>query len=274
MVPCLLIHAIPTTLISIVYLPHDIFYTYYTILSTAKIGRNIKALALLLLPIPLILWPVCVLVAYIVYGAGFGLFKPTKPTFDEKYNVFCGGIGEALTDSCKNVKEFHNFNANSYFTYLSDYRNYKLQPNEKPFDISFIELFIGLWIGTSGAIIDGVLFTILTVIKVIPALFKAYYELWKWFCKEFAKKCLDSCLKFVWTGLMFPIFLLGNAFIPFATVFVAVFMCLSGFFIGLSAGYVAYKEGIKKAFAKVYEWAKEYDEESNEAIYDKSFTCL
>ena len=73
---------------------------------------------------------------------------------------------------------------------------------------------------------------------------------------------------------MFAIFLLGNLFIPFATVLVAVFLCLAGFFVGLSAGYVAYKEGIREAFKKMYDWAKKYDEGSNEAIYKKKFTCL
>ena len=272
-VPSTIIHAIPCFLISVILLPHDIYYTYASILRSKKIGPNITVLGMLLLPIPLLLWPECVLIAYFLVGAGYGLFVPIAKTFEEKYNLFCGGIYETLTDGCKNVSEFWHFNYNSYFTYLADFRSYKLGEGEKPFDISLIELFIGLVIGTSGAIIDGILFILLTAIKIVPGLGRSYYQLWKWYC-EFIRKCQKSCLDFVWFGLMFPTFILANAVIPIGVALVAVFICLSGFFIGLSAGWVAHEEGIPQAYTKMIKWAKDYDEESNDWIYGNRWSCL
>lgn len=74
--------------------------------------------------------------------------------------------------------------------------------------------------------------------------------------------------------LIFPFFLLGNGLIPLAILLFGVYFCLSGFFIGLKAAYVAYNDGITKAFKKMYDWAKEYDERSNEIIYEKKISFL
>jgi len=265
MVPSAVIQFVPCTIISIILLPHDIFLTYYSFLATNKIGHNLKAMAMMLLPIPLILWPVVVCVATLFFGAGLGLFQPIHRTFDEDYNVFCGGIVDTIKESAKYVKEFWHFNYDSYFSYLFDFRTYKLIEGEQPFDISLVQLFVGTVIGTSGAIIDGICFTIISVVKLIPAIFRAYYELWKWYF-EYCSKCGRSCLEFVWFGLMFPIFILANVIIPPGVALVAIFASLSGFFIGLSAGYHAYKHGIIEAYKKMLEWIDEFNKETNKII--------
>ena len=266
-VPSTLIVWVPCTFISIILLPHDIFITYYSFFKTEKIGPNLKAMAMMLLPIPLILWPPSVCIATLVFGAGLGLFQPITHTFDDQYEVFCGGIIETLKDSAQYVKEFWKFNNNSYFSYLFDFRSYKLGENEKPFDISLIQLFIGTLIGTSGAIIDGVCFTLLSVVYIIPTLFRAYFELWKWYCKYCSNGC-SSCVEFVWFGLMFPVFILANVVLAPGVVLVAVFASLAGFFVGLSAGYEAYKHGVPAAYESVFKWVNMYQKKLFEAIFE------
>ena len=265
-VPSTAVQCISCTVISIILLPHDIFITYYSFLSTQKIGPNLKAMAMLLLPIPLILWPPSVCIATFVFGAGYGLFQPIVRTFDDQYEVFCGGIIETLTEGIKYVKEFWRLNSDSYFTYLLDFRNYKLKEGEKPFDISLRQLLIGTLIGTSGSIIDGICFTFLAVIYLIPGIFRGYYELWSWYCKCFSKGC-DSCLEFVWFGLMFPVFILANAVLAPGAALVAVFASLAGFFVGLSAGYHAYKFGIVQAYYEMFEWVETFNSKTYEAIF-------
>ena len=265
-VPSILLQWIPCTIISIILLPHDIFITYYSFLASKKIGPNLTAMAMMLLPIPLILWPPSVCIATFIFGAGFGLFNPIGKTFDDRYEVFCGGIIETLKEGAEFVKKFWEFNSDSYFTYLFDFRNYNLKDGEKPFDISVIQLFIGTLIGTSGSIIDGICFTVLAVIYLIPGIFRGYFELWKWYCKYCSKGC-DSCVEFVWFGLMFPIFILANAVLAPGIVLVAAFAALSGFFIGLSAGYHAYNSGVPEAYKKVFEWVSEFNKGANKAIF-------
>lgn len=266
-IPCMLIQVISCTFIALILLPHDIFYSFYSILKTCKIGRNTKTLAILLLPIPLLLWPEFVLIVFLIISVGEGLFSPITKTFDERYNLFYGGIIETISKSLKNVKDFWNFNYNSYFSYLADFRNEKLSTDKKPFDISIIELFIGLIIGTSGAIIEGILFTLLNILKLIPAIVRGYIELWKCYCK-LVRDCGESCLDFVWFGLYFFSFILGNILIPPCVVLVSAFLCITGFFIGISSGYIAYKEGIPAACLKILSWAKEFDRKTNEIIYN------
>ena len=219
-----------------------------------------------MLPIPLILWPPSVCIITFVFGAGNGLFQPIVKTFDDQYEVFCGGIIETLTEAVKCVKEFWHFNSDSYFSYLFDFRTYKLKEGEKPFDISLLQIFIGTLIGTSGSIIDGICFTILSVIYLIPGIFRGYFELWKWYFKYCSKGC-DSCVEFVWFGLMFPVFILANAVLAPGLGLVAVFVSLAGFFVGLSAGYPAYKFGIVQAYNEMFEWVEIFNSKTYEAIF-------
>ena len=72
--------------------PHDIFYTYYTVLATKSIGPNLKLFAILLLPVPLLTWPPLVCFSSIFFGAFYGIGLPVVRTFDEEYDIFCGGI--------------------------------------------------------------------------------------------------------------------------------------------------------------------------------------
>lgn len=267
MIPCLLINSLPTTLVSIFYWPKTIFYTYYTCVKTAKFGLNMKVLTCFLLPFPLLLWPIGVLLVSIVYGAWIGLSKPIKSTFDRRYTKFYGGMDKALEKSFENVKEFYNFNTNSYFKLLSEYRNYY---DGDPWDFSLAKLSIGLLVSLCGALIDGFLYALITIIQMIPALFAAYYHLWKLFCQVFVYRCLDSCKNYTCTVFMFPIFLLGNVVIPFAMALIAIMCCFAGIILGFSAGFTAYKYGIKEGFAKICEFVDNYGDITTKSIYQNN----
>ena len=76
-------------------LPHDIFYTYYTVLATKKWGPNLKVLALLLLWAPLIAWPPFVLAITAIGSIIGGFCLAQMYTFEDEYNLFVGGFGDA-----------------------------------------------------------------------------------------------------------------------------------------------------------------------------------
>lgn len=265
-VPSTLIIALSCTIISIVLLPNDIFLTYYCFVRTKKLGPNITIMIMLLLPIPLILWPPSVLILSLIFGVSFGLFNPIVKTFDPYYNLICGGIKETLAESFHFVAEFWCFNTNSYFSYLFELRNYRLIDGEKPFDISLLQLIVGIIIGTIGAIVDGVFFTLISAIKLLPIILRVYSHLWKWYF-EYVSKCGRSCLDFVWFGLMVPIFILANVLIPQGVLLGLILVSLAGFFMGLSASYIAYESGIPKAFEKMMEYIKEFNKQTNDIIF-------
>ena len=77
-----LLHFIPITFIAIILLPHDIVLTYYFVYKTLLIGPNLKLLPILLLPVPLMLWPGLLCVSSFLfgffYGFGFPILEPLK----------------------------------------------------------------------------------------------------------------------------------------------------------------------------------------------------
>ena len=108
--------------IAFIMLPHDLFYTYYTVFVTTHYGPNLKVLATLLLWACFIAWPLIVLCSATIFAIGLGIFWAFTATFDDKYNLFIGGIWEGYQASFKYVGEFWKFNANSYFAFLKDFR--------------------------------------------------------------------------------------------------------------------------------------------------------
>lgn len=79
-------------------------------------------------------WPGLVCASITIACGIYSFVNPFIKTFDEKYDIICGGIIDSFTDSIKFVKEFWNFNYNSVFNYLFEMRNVKC---DNPFDISF-----------------------------------------------------------------------------------------------------------------------------------------
>jgi len=258
-VPILIIHFIPCTLIALVLLPHDIFYTYYTILATKKLGRNIKVLAVLLLPLPLFLWPPCVLLLTIIIGGGMGLFYPVYLTFDDDVHVLGGWI-ETFTRAFKNVKEFYDFDTNSYFVYLDEFRNAAC---DTPFDIKIIEIFIGLIIAIFGVIIDGISITLLAILKFPFSIPKMYYELWNAYFKQ-------DCLQIFMFGIFF---IIGNALVPVGAALALGIVIIGGLCVGLGSAGIAYSKGIVDSFKWQLDMVYKFDKQSNSLIFgsDTSF---
>jgi hypothetical protein len=73
---------------------------------------------MLLLPAALVIWPPFVLCCSTLFGLGLGIFVPFLRTFDENYNIFCGGVTDVYKDSIKFIKDFWHFCYHSYFDYL------------------------------------------------------------------------------------------------------------------------------------------------------------
>ena len=90
--PILIISLIGFTGVAIILLPHDIFLTYKSLIKTHMIGINLKLMGMLLLPIALLSWPILVIFVSSVFGILYGFLCPVVRTFDEDYNICCGGF--------------------------------------------------------------------------------------------------------------------------------------------------------------------------------------
>ena len=139
--PILILSFLGITGSAIVLLPHDIFLTYRALIKTSLIGINLKLMGMLLLPIAFVFWPVLVIFGSIFFGIIFGLFAPVYFTFNESYNIIYGGFVETFEKDWDIIKEFWKYNYEVYFKYLKVIEEREC---DDPFDINFIQIFIGV----------------------------------------------------------------------------------------------------------------------------------
>jgi hypothetical protein len=192
------IWAIAVPGIALICLPWDIVMTFYTFVMTKSLGFNAKCLAILLLPIPLAIWPPLVFASTCFTGLMFPLYKMMASTFDDNDSLCFGGIGETFSESFDMIKSFWEFNTHSYFDYLFHLRT---EPCDNPFELKIFQIIIGLVIGILGCVIDGIFGTIIVVVKSPGALFQAYKYLWEGYFD------VDGCLMKI---ILLPLFLIGN----------------------------------------------------------------
>jgi len=257
--PCIILTAVPMFIICILYIPHDIIYTLFTILNTPRLGPNIKTLAMLILPIALLLWPPHVLLCGIMMGLYRAFSETMMRSFDENASL-CGGITEALSESLKIVKDFWQFMSDSYFSYLEDFRA-PLNSHEAAFDISLSQICIGFGISLVGICIDGVLISFCASAKFIPMILRTYYNLWKRWIKALKE---DLCM-----GLMFGLpFIVANMLVPVAATVVYGLCAIGGIFVGIYTAAEAHESGIVNAFRLMFHMAYKFDDFTSSLLFD------
>jgi hypothetical protein len=111
----IIIDVVGVTFISIILLPHDIWYSYYTLYKTQMLGRNIKILGMILLIIPLLVWPAIAIICAVIGSTIFGFLNPFFQTMDEDTDLFCGGLIDSITDSLDHVRLYWDYHYHNVF---------------------------------------------------------------------------------------------------------------------------------------------------------------
>jgi len=254
-VPTAIIWILPTIVISIISLPWIAFHSYVTAFITPRLGWKIKVVFLFTLPVPLIIWPPFAIIGSILGGVFYGLFRPMICTYTSEDFVLTSGISEPIRESLSYVKSFTDLVFNGYFTFCQEYRN--LNWSGKPFDIDFIGMFVGLFIGICGVSFIGISWTIIGIAKLIPCMIRGYIQLWIWYFK------LSECTSF---ALWFFVFLFGNLLMPEASVLIMLTYILFGFYLGAYSAVEAYNSGVIAAFKAMWEWTLAFNNNTNKWI--------
>jgi len=126
---CVLIMTGGCTFSALLMWPRDVFASYRAVVSTGLIGFCLKVLVILLLPIPLILWPCLVVLTAAIVSIMYPLGVAIKGSFQDQ-DWFCGGFlfderneyWPAVRDVVNFTKDFWQFNKYSVFEYLEDIR--------------------------------------------------------------------------------------------------------------------------------------------------------
>ena len=246
---------------AIILLPHDIFLTYKALCKTSVIGINLKIMAMFLLPIALFSWPIIVAFGGSLFGIIYGLFCPTVRTFDSDYNLIYGGIVDVFKDTFHYIGKFWDFNYDSYFTYLSDIEKRKV---DNPFDISIIQIIIGLILAGYGSLVGVIVCSLLWIIKLIPCIYRLYYHLFKYYCEL---KGLDMFLYSL-------LFLIAIALVPAVGVLTILGYIGYGLYGGIYCAIDGYKHNIGRGIISIWISLRKCDYQTNKWIFNCEYSCI
>jgi hypothetical protein len=226
------------------------------------IGINLKLMGMLLLPIALLSWPILVIFVSSVFGILYGFLCPVVRTFDEDYNICCGGFTDTFIDVFDFIKQFWKFNYHSYFTYLSEIENRKV---DKPFDISIIQLITGLILASYGSIVGVIVLTIMWLVKLLPSIFRMYYLSCKYYFSDFG--WLERFMYVIF-------FIMALAIIPVIGILTILGYIGYGLYGGIFCAIEGYKHNICRGIISIWKTTRKCDEISNEYIFGESYTCF
>jgi hypothetical protein len=253
--------------------PAHLFYIFRAIATTKKLGVSMKILLILLLPIPMLLWPVLAAVGSILVGLGYGIGQPLVATFEavgegresKFYHVFVDGTWSTGTGACTCVRDFYDFVYHSVCDMVQEFRLAEPKTG-KPFEIKLHELPVCAVVGLLGLVVDTPAITIMAFCKMPIMLYKG----WRRLLEDLVTRhgpCLEAaCVPFA--GLAFILW-------PFVVVMSAITALLCSPFLGLFSAVVVYQEmsykcGLKYIVAVV----ADFDEYSNDVLHTQEGSCL
>ena len=260
--PIFIISLIGFTGVAIILLPHDIFLTYKSLLKTHIIGINLKIMGMLLLPIALLSWPIIVMFVSSISGILYGLFCPVVRTFDDNYDLLFGGFADVFKDIFDFIKKFWKFNYHSYFSYLREIESRNV---DKPFDISIIQLIIGLILAIYGSIVGIIVLTFMWLIKLLPLIYRMYYIICRYYFSDL--DCLEQFMYLIF-------YIMGLAIIPVIGILSILGYIGFGIYGGIFCAIEGYKHNIGRGIISIWITIRTCDKLSNEYIFDSYSSCL
>lgn len=149
---------------------------------------------------------------------------------------------------------------------LSEYRG-ALRDGQGRYDIWLIEVPIALAVAGVGMVYAGLMVTVLSTLKLLPAMVSGYVRL----CSSYSR---------LNTGLMmlsFPLFATALVVWPALCIGGYAFVCVGGLLYGSWAFKVYFSDGLLYSLWLVHDGVREFDGFSNEAIFNSrtdECTCI
>ncbi|KAM5580313.1 putative membrane protein [Rosa sericea] len=248
-------------------------WTYYCVARSKRLGIVLKILVLVLLPVPLVLWPVVGVVGSLLGGIGYGFFSPLLATFeavgenvpDKFYHCFVDGSWSTIKGSCIIVQDLTDFCFHSYFSYMDELME-QIPANEKPMDIELMKLPGCLLVSVIGVPADVSLITAVALWKSPYMLFKGWKRLLEDLIGREGPFLETECVPFAGLAiLLWPLAVVGGV--------VASFFC--SFFLGLYSGAIVYQEdSVRLGLAFIVSVVSLYDEYVNDLLYLREGSCF
>ncbi|KAJ7527304.1 hypothetical protein O6H91_16G047900 [Diphasiastrum complanatum] len=253
--------------------PAFVIWTYGSIVKTKKLGLSLKVISLLCVPVPLILWPITVVIGSILVGFGYGFFTPLIATFeafgegkeDKLYNCLTDGVWGTIKGSCTVVRDFADWCYHSFSAYLADFSE-NSPKNGQPYNIRFLDVPRCLLVGLLGLLVDVPAVSVLAVAKSPLMLLKG----WQRFLHSFITRD-GACSKVVCV----PFAGLAIVFWPLVVIAAVISAILSSFILGLFGAVIVHQESsFRCGLAYIVAIIAEFDEYTNDVLYLQEGSCL
>ncbi|GJS46413.1 uncharacterized membrane protein isoform X1 [Tanacetum coccineum] len=253
--------------------PAHIFWTYYCVLKTKRVGWVLKMVTVLLLPLPLALWPPIAIIGSLLGGVGFGFFAPLIATFevigtdhkDKCFHCFVDGCYSTLETSCTVVRDFTDICFHSYFSFMDDLSE-EMPADEKPIDISLLKLPKCLFVIPIAIAIDVPLITAVAICKSPYMLIIGWKRLLEDLIGREGPFLETVCVPFAGLAILLWPLAVGGAVIA-ATI--------SSFGLALYSAMIVHQEdSVKFGLAYVVAVISLFDEYTNDMLYLREGSCF
>uniref|UniRef100_A0A2N9F6N3 Uncharacterized protein n=1 Tax=Fagus sylvatica TaxID=28930 RepID=A0A2N9F6N3_FAGSY len=241
-------------------------WTYYCVLRAERLGPVLKlVLCILVLPVPLILWPVVGIVGSIIGGAAYGFLSPIFATFDavgegradKLYHCFYDGTKDTILGTFTIVRDFRDVCFHSYFSVMDDLL-LKRPPDVKYLEIRLLYLPGAVIAGVLGFMVDFPSISIIALCKSPYMLFKGWHRLFHDLIGREGPFLETICVPFA--GLAIILW-------PLAVVGAVLGSFVASIFLGAYAGVVVYQESsFWLGLCYIVASLSIYDEYSNDVL--------
>ncbi|KAJ0967675.1 hypothetical protein J5N97_024592 [Dioscorea zingiberensis] len=251
--------------------PCHAVWTCYCILKTKKFGDLLKLIIMLLMPIPIVLWPIASFIGTVLTGLGFGIalpliatFEPVREGVNDKF-VRClkDGTWGSIKGGCMIVRDFKDICFHSYFSVMDGLVEAK---GETIMDIKLSQVPGCFFAGVVGVLVLVPMLTLIILYKVPVMLFKGWRQLIRDLIGRSGPFLESVCVPFA--GLLILLW-------PIAVELTAIAGILSSISLGCYAAAVAYQENsTKSGLLYVISCISMFDEFTNDFLDMREGSCF
>ncbi|XP_022140357.1 uncharacterized membrane protein At3g27390 [Momordica charantia] len=253
--------------------PAHFFWSFFCLARTKRLGPVLKTVVLVLLPLPLMIWPIAGVIGSLLGGIGYGFFVPLLATFEavgggitgKLYHCFADGCLSTIRASCTIVVDFTDFCFHSYFSYMDELGEL-MHGDEKPMEVKLSRLPSCLFASVIGIPVDMLSITLVALWKSPYMLFKGWKRLLEDLIGREGPFLEAVCVPFA--GLAIILW-------PLAVIGAVISAAVSSFFLGLYAGVIVHQENsFRMGIAYILSVVSMFDEYANDLLYLREGSCI
>ncbi|KAF7140981.1 hypothetical protein RHSIM_Rhsim06G0179400 [Rhododendron simsii] len=253
--------------------PAHFIWTCYCVAKTKRLGLILKILSLLLLPVPLVLWPIVGIVCSFLGGIAYGFFAPLLATFeavgesvtDKFFHCFVDGIWSTIESCLTVVRDFTDFCFHSYFSFMDELSE-EMPADQNPINIKLLKVPNCLLVILLGILVDVPLITAVAIWKSPCMLFKGWKRMFEDLIGREGPFLETVCVPFAALAIILW---------PLAVVGAVISAFFASFFLVLYSAVVVHQEdSFLMGLAYVMAVISLFDEYTNDLLYLREGSCF